>query len=339
MGQKTTIEWTDATWNPIRGCSRISEGCRNCYAESVAARFSGPGQAYDGLAKRVAVTKESRGRFPRVISEARWTGEVRVIDSALYLPLRWKKPRRIFVNSMSDLFHESVPDSWLDHIFKIIAKARQHTFQILTKRPARMLEYVGPHLKPVPEFLPHVWFGVSVEDQKTADERIPLLLETPAAVRFISAEPLLGPVDLRFLQPNGEVEINALAGTHGVYRPHRGGNAHLDWVICGGESGPRARPMHPDWARALRDQCQAAGMPFFFKQWGAWQPACALYGDPERDEKENGRGELFSVWPTGEIVEDRQPPGSSWLMERIGKKAAGRLLDGREWSEFPRVSR
>ncbi len=208
MGDKTGIAWTDATWNPLRGCTRVSSGCENCYAEKVAARFSGPGLPYEGLATR---------------GPARWTGKVRLAEKHLDDPLRWRRPRRIFVNSMSDLFHESVPDEWIDRIFAVMALAPQHTFQVLTKRPGRMRSYLSRDLhahhllvaihgmkatftervraisgkQGVYEGpLANVHLGVSVEDQATADERIPLLLETPAAVRFISAEPLLGPIDV-----------------------------------------------------------------------------------------------------------------------------------------------
>ena len=291
MADRTKIEWTDATWNPIRGCTRVSEGCRHCYAEVMAARFSDPGQWGHGLAQRVAL---SGGGI-----DHRWTGKVELVDAALDLPLRWRRPRRIFVNSTSDLFHEKVPDEWIDRVFAVMALAPQHTFQVLTKRPERMREYMAglggggrtdimsraggrllraaenatrnaPHVRydynarwP----LPNVWLGTSIEDQATADDRIPHLLDTPAAVRFISAEPLLAPVDLmhipyRKIAPDITVMVNALTGDDGL----GGRQARLGWTIVGGESGPGARPMHPDWARSLRDQCQAAGVPFFMKQ-------------------------------------------------------------------------
>jgi protein gp37 len=273
MADKTKIEWTDATWNPIRGCTRVSEGCRNCYAEVMAARFSDPGQWGHGLAKRVTLPDGS--------TDHRWTGEMRLIDSALDLPLRWTRPRRIFVNSTSDLFHEAVPDDWIDRVFAVMALTPEHTFQVLTKRPERaqryfthdegfgrwgyiehrarqMLDRLGrpqPRNQTLAHYggrnFPHVWLGTSVEDQTTADARIPHLLATPASVRFISAEPLLGPVDAGVGLP-GKFDDNLTPG--------------LDWIIVGGESGPGARPMHPDWARFLRDQCAAAGVAFFMKQ-------------------------------------------------------------------------
>lgn len=235
---KTKIEWTDATWNPIRGCSRVSAGCKNCYAERIAARFSGVGMPYEGLSKN-----------------GRWTGEVRFVTERIDDPRQWKKPRRIFVNSMSDLFHKKVKLDWIGQIYTVMRYSPQHTFQILTKRPQGMLEYFK--LLPASMILPNVWLGVSVEDQKTADERIPLLLQTPAAVRFISAEPLLGPINLvkAFGQGVGELMTD-----------------HLDWVIVGGESGPGARPMNPDWARSLRDQCEMSGVKFFMKQMSKKEP-------------------------------------------------------------------
>ena len=237
------IAWTEETWNPIRGCSRVSEGCRHCYAETVANRFKGPGQPYEGL----------------IAPGGQWNGNITVAHNLIDQPLRWKKPRRIFVNSMSDLFHENVDDYIIRRVFDVMAQCPQHTFQILTKRPERMQQLLsmwerigitGDHFKGKP--LPNVWLGVSVEDQTTADERIPLLLETPAAVRWISAEPLLGPIKLTWEDRADGMIVDKFP--------------LLDWVVVGGESGQGARPMHPQWARDLRDQCQAAGVPFFMKQ-------------------------------------------------------------------------
>lgn len=277
MSTATGIEWTDATWNPVRGCTRVSEGCRHCYAERMAARFNQPGQWGHGFAETIrtpargvggAVARE--GGF-----EARWTGRVELDDSKLDLPLRWKKPRRIFVNSTSDLFHESLDDDAIGSVWRTMARCQHHTFQILTKRPERMREFtrrVGLGVRP----FHHVWLGVSVEDQETADERIPILLDTPAAVRFISAEPLLGPVDLAhhlrgFNRDEMGLRDDPLAASllsAGIESGHAWARPALHWVICGGESGPGARPMHPDWARGLRDQCAAAGVAFFMKQMG-----------------------------------------------------------------------
>ena len=226
---KTTIEWTDRTWNPIRGCC----------------------------------------------------SRVELIESKLLEPLSWRKPCKIFANSMSDLFHEALSVADIARVFGVMRRAHWHTYQVLTTRAERMEKVMLEVLARVAasgnaDPLPNVWLGVSVEDKTTADERIPLLLQTPAVVRFISSEPLLGEIYLNFLQPNREVEVDALRGTHGVPwdsrrgesfpTPHGGKNNRLDWVICGGESGPGARPMRPDWARSLRYHCASAKVPFFFKQ-------------------------------------------------------------------------
>lgn len=252
MGDRTAIEWTDATWNPVRGCSRVSEGCRHCYAEVVAARFSGPGLPYEGLAKRVG-------------GEARWTGKVRMVPEHLADPLRWKKPRRIFVNSMSDLFHEGLSDHDISRVFDVITATPRHVYQILTKRPARMRRYFLSNARFSPTRpLPNVWLGVSVEDQGAADERIPLLLACPAAVRFVSYEPALGPVDFTRVGACRGEPLSALEEIVGhVERPR------LDWLIVGGESGPGARSFDVAWAREAVRQCREAGVACFVKQLGA----------------------------------------------------------------------
>jgi protein gp37 len=251
MSTNTGIQWTDATWNPIRGCSRVSEGCRNCYAEAVAARFSGHGQTDEGLARRT-----SNGA-------PRWTGKIMFVEKHLEDPIRWRKPRRIFVNSMSDLFHEGVTDEQLDRIFAVMAKAQRHTFQVLTKRPERMVAYTRARLVGLP--LPNVWLGVSVEDQKAAYGRIKLLLDTPAAVRFLSCEPLLGPIDLTpFLYD--EVEATSMPDFESPIASNRG----LNWVIVGGESGVGARPCDLAWIRQIVTDCVASGVAVFVKQLGAY---------------------------------------------------------------------
>lgn len=291
---KTSIEWTDASWNPIVGCTEISPGCANCYAARLAATRLRNTPQYKGLA-----TIDN----PPASIGPRWTGEVRFLPERLEEPLHWREPRRIFVCDMGDLFHESVTEEALEKIWYVMLKAERHTFQVLTKRPQRMRSFVKNwrYTCGSRNFLPNVWLGVSVENQHFADERIPLLLQTPAAVRWISAEPLLGPVDLNNMHPPN----------YGSAFTHTFGWPRLDWVIAGGESGPHARPMHPDWARSLRDQCQAAGVPFFFKQWGEYLP-----GDQSNAHLEASMGRI------GEF-------------DRLGKKAAGRLLDGREWNEYP----
>ena len=331
------IEWTEKTWNPVTGCTPVSPGCDHCYAARMATRLAG------------------RAGYPADNPFA-----VTCHPDKLDQPLHWRKPCRVFVCSMGDLFHPDVPDSFIDQVFAIMAACPQHTFQVLTKRPERMVKYLHnyghAHLwdriyaaaRTLPEHkvlkrnllniqyfpawpLPNVWLGVTCEDQQRADERIPLLLQCPAAVRFVSCEPLLGPVDLG-------IRCN-VPGMDCVDCPApecslRGNERQVDWVICGGETGPGARPMHPDWARSLRDQCKAAGVAFFFKQWGGWVPETqntqaltertartALYVEPDgttRPAKYGARGEAATV-------------------QRVGKKRAGRLLDGVEYSEYPEV--
>jgi len=302
---KTAIEWADVVWNPVTGCSQISKGCKNCYAKAL---HDMRHQAYlEG--KKVPTTYLTKFE------------DVKLHPERLEMPYHWKKARRVFVNSMSDLFHPDVPKNFIDNVFAVMALNERHTFMVLTKRPERMLEFVsnyptsnGP--------IPNIWLGVSVENQKAADERIPLLLQTPAAVRFVSCEPLLGRVDLNvgvcpicggcgetagsYWQDDGMDTCDACGGS---------GNAvnKIDWVICGGESGIGARVMHPDWARSLRDQCVETGTPFFFKQWGEWLPDDQI--DPT-----NRRDPMFETHMT-------------WV--RVGKRAAGRVLDGRTWDERP----
>lgn len=306
----TSISWTmgddgvlGKTWNCIRGCSEESEGCRNCYAKRIAARFSDPGQPYHGL----AIMKRTAGGR----SIPQWTGEVRMVPEHLADPLRWRKPRRIFVNSMSDLFHEKLTNEQIAAVFGVMGAAKLHTFQVLTKRAKRMREWFewmlgagGPdlcdltcaaldksgfergcgsafdHLEEWP--LKNVWMGTSVENQEAADKRIPELLATPAAVRFLSMEPLISEVDLDLPRCDSCEEVTPIVdveGGHGTTIPwcaehdREGSYGHwlhldggLDWVIAGCESGPGARPCDVSWLRSIRDQCASAGVPFFLKQ-------------------------------------------------------------------------
>lgn len=315
MAANSAIEWTDATWNCLAGCEAVSPGCAHCYAASMTRRLEAMGQKnYAGLT-----------------TAKHFNGKVRCLPDKLDVPLRWRQSRRVFVNSMSDLFHEHVPDEFIDKVFAVMAVCPQHTFQVLTKRAERMANYgtrVGMAMRiasqaktdygrtpPQQWPLQNVWLGVSAEDQKRADERIPWLLRTPSAVRFVSAEPLLGPINIRehLLDHRGYfANVDSIVCGGKEYKKRPG----LDWVIVGGESGPRARPMDPDWVRSLRDQCIAAGVPFFFKQWGEWLPALQD-GAPDH--------------PNGQHINISDEP------DRVGKKAAGRLLDGREWNEFPRA--
>jgi protein gp37 len=290
MGGASKIEWTERVWNPIRGCSRVSPGCQHCYAERVAHRFSGPGQPYEGLTHLVA-------------GKPQWTGEVRLVPEALGEPLHWRKPCRVFVNSMSDLFHEDVPDGFLCRVFKVMGQAERHTFQVLTKRADRMQRFLREQTNAHairtledPEFCvrwpyPNVWCGVSVEDQQRANERIPPLLQTPAAVRFVSAEPLLGPVDLTAVRhqlgAQSFATVNVLVEKDSLNRGHD--RPRLDWVIVGGESGPGARPMRLEWARSLVTQCREAGVAVFCKQIGT----VAAWDLGSRDAK----GGRMEDWP------------------------------------------
>lgn len=341
MADHSKIEWTDATWNVVIGCDKVSPGCDHCYAIRTATRF----QEHPNVQVAAA--------YQGTADDGEWTGRVNLVEDRLDLPLRWRKPRRIFVNAQSDLFHAEVPDEFIARVWAVMALAPQHTFQILTKRPGRMRSLLNserfedlfaqalyatehPHgdepAEPIgsaPGPLPNVWLGVSVEDQKRADLRVPALLDTPAAVRFLSCEPLLGPVVLTLLSEQ----------FHGAHRTLLG--KLIDWVIVGGESGHGARPMHPDWARSLRDQCVEAGIPFHFKQWGEWAPAG--YADGTHLLQVTGqlvrRDQATMQNPYGhgsgpQDLVDRGHPG--WVrVRRPGKRLAGRALDGSIWDEQP----
>ncbi len=249
MSDKSTIEWTDATWNPVRGCTKVSPGCKNCYAETFAERFRG-----------VAGHPYEQGF------------DLRLVPSKLDEPLKWKRPRQIFVNSMSDLFHIDVPDSYIRSVADVMKSANHHVFQVLTKRSERLRQLLATTLRDVAA-MKHIWWGVSVEDCKYGLPRVEHLRQSDAAVKFLSVEPLLE-------------------------RLHGFDARGISWVIVGGESGVRARPMDAEWVREIRDHCISVEVPFFFKQWGTWAP---------------------------------QPDGHV----RVGKKAAGRVLDGRTWDELP----
>jgi protein gp37 len=244
LSDRTGIEWTSATWNPTTGCDRVSPGCDHCYALTLAKRLKAAGN------RRYQQDGNLRTSGPGFA--------LTLHPDKLDEPLRWHRPRSVFVDSMSDLFHREVPEAFIRRVFDVMARAPQHQFQILTKRPGRMASVVG-RIQPNP--LPNAWLGTSIETQKWARVRIPQLLRTPAAVRFLSCEPLLGPLDLSTYLTDIDDELPPIPGL-----------PRVDWVIVGGESGPGARPMQPEWARSLRDQCVAAGVPFFFKQWGGRTP-------------------------------------------------------------------
>lgn len=331
----TKIEWATDTWNPITGCTPISEGCQNCYAKRMSKRLAG----------RCGYDKNEPFK-------------VTLHKNRLDEPLHWKKPSKIFVCSMGDLFHEGISDMAIEDVFATMSMCPQHTFLLLTKRPDRVLHWFSHFRADFPTEtvraqvwrsrwsiyktqkhfewpLPNVWLGVTAENQQRADERIPILLQIPAAVRFVSVEPMLGPVDLTqiTLGSNGHglrFVHNALTGwSTGYHEDTRKQKlsrndeySRLDWVICGGETGPGARPMHPDWVRSLRDQCQAAGTPFFFKSWGNY---CAPSQMPES---------TYRAWDYLYGTETcwREDYPTPW---KVGKKKAGRLLDGQVWEQWP----
>ncbi len=366
---ETTIAWTDCTWNPVRGCSRVSEGCRNCYAERMAAR--------NLPEMRSPVTGEPYAFSTP--SGPRWTGKVELIQSKLDEPLRWRKPRKVFVDSMSDLFHGALPFDHITAVYGVMAAAMDHTFQVLTKRPARRVAwsewlrgkgglgryirsdegrnalrgfyaegsrievYRGCTYRSVKDAwamvmnsaaclgglgagpLPNVWEGVSVENQKTADERTPILLQTPAAVRFLSLEPMLGPVQFR---PSWVAGYDYRGGLK-VAAPR------LDLVIVGGESGPGARPMHPDWPLSVRNQCRQAGVPFFMKQRGAW---CAQsWGAKATGSKKWGTLTADGSWFPETTPWNGRRLDDSPEREEVMVHAGGHGGDPAEWPEDLRV--
>jgi protein gp37 len=321
VNDTSLISWTEATWNPASGCTKISPGCEHCYIERTPPlRFAG--------------RRFTEARHGTYVGAS--TG-VQLHPGRLTTPLRWARPRRIFTGSLTDLVHTDIPQEYLAQVFAVMAATPRHTYQVLTKRPARMRAWLagpaeqavravldewthtGLHPTPtssrvwrpsnaLPETLtwplPNVWVGVTAETQHWA-HRIPILLDTPAVVRWVSAEPLLAPLTLHKWLPN----------SHGKgirWNPHpttlTGTAPVLDWVVAGGESGPHARPTHPDWIRALRDECAATGTPFHFKQWGEWTPT-----------------------PHEATPQDEGPVG----MVRVGKRAAGRTLDGRIHDAYP----
>ena len=353
MSDGTAISWSDATWSPVTGCTKTSEGCTHCYIDRTPP-FRMAHRKFDG--DHVGAT----------------TG-VQLHSERLGIPMKWRKPRRIFVCSLADLFQDEVPTAFIAEVFAVMSLAPQHSFQVLTKRHARMRALLnspefwqavdqargvrGYEALPAgTNYLPNAWIGVSTESQKWADIRIPALLDTPAAVRWISAEPLLGPVDLGswlkdpvfnpayrvarcgqrsshgpHVVEHGPDQPRNCPGTSGrTYRPRR-----LDWVVCGGESGPKARPMHPHWARQLRDQCVEAGVAFHYKQHGEWAATTeAITADDSR---------TLALHPAGMVALTADNPFDPFAvghpyweaLRRVGKKAAGRELDGRTWDEYP----
>lgn len=349
MADKTHIEWTDATWNPVTGCSVVSPGCTNCYAMKLAG-----GRLHNHPSRAGLTVRSKAGPV--------WSGEVRLNEEWLEQPLKWTKPRRIFVCAHGDLFHESVPTEWIAWVYGVAIAAvhcHGHTFQVLTKRAARArvilsdpafweevnsyashhahgratLDDYGPDRPP-----PGIWLGVSVEDQACGEERIPELQATPAAVRWISVEPLLGDLDLPAIKHWVHCDIPEYGGPgHEFISCLRGGGA-IDWVVVGGESGPGARPMHPNWVRRIRNDCSAAGVPFFFKQWGEF----LSFGDRSPCFGRDHHGRINAAQIDGHRY--RAAPGvfvsldQSTIAVRVGKRAAGRTFDSTTYDAYPEKS-
>lgn len=299
------------TWNPIVGCSKVSPGCDNCYAEKFAFRI------VNMLEKSKSETYHV---YKNAATKSGWTGRTALNTDHIDKPLQWKSPRMVFVCSMGDLFHENVPFTWIDQVFEVIVDCTEHIFIILTKRPERMKEYMDYRIANGKYYnYSWVWLGVTAENQEQADKRIPILLKIPAAKRFVSIEPMLGPVKLTAIrQFDGKgIHIASYQVLEPITTAKDSNRPALDWVICGGESGPKARPMHPEWVRSVRDQCEAAGTPFFFKQWGEWKPF----------EKGDQCKRLFS-WAT-------DTERNMKIVTKVGRKAAGNLLDGKQHHNWP----
>ncbi|MEV1040397.1 phage Gp37/Gp68 family protein [Streptomyces sp. NPDC050204] len=389
MSARSAIEWTDMTWSPVIGCSRVSAGCDGCYAIRAAhIRAQNPNPK---VAAAFAGTTHKTG------DRLDWTGQVNLLDQRLTEPLRRRGPLKIFVNSQSDLFHAEIPDEFIAGVFAVMALTPRHTYQVLTKRHGRMRslltnpafrllceeaesglvaneatpglsryereQYQTRWWSSFAEPLPNLWLGVSVEDQKTADLRIPALLDTPAAVRWISAEPLLGPIDL--LGPvhplGGRRRLTYwLTGRPGLGEPRKTRTGlemcplvtgpRLDWVVAGGESGPGARPAHPDWFRALRDACAQHEVPFLFKQWGQWGPDAPIDRDGRIVKGPRGLGMSLAddgtlyapgdlAYPDGpryrEALQAGHAKGNLMQVYSVGKQPAGRELDGHTHDDYP----
>lgn len=326
MAENTHIEWTDHTFNPWEGCQKVAPECDNCYAEARNNRFHG-GANWGPKAPRRRTSAQNWNK-PR-----KWNRQADTFFA------EHGRRQRVFCASLADVFDNAVDPAWRADLFDLIRECDGLDWLLLTKRPQNIAKMLPEDWG---DGWPHVWLGTSAGTQKTADKNIPHLLRAPAAVRFVSAEPLLGPVDLsRTSETSGPVSdgtvcgwyIDALSGDAwddengqltGEYTDEFG-CAKLDWVICGGESGPNARQMHPDWARSLRDQCQSAGTAFFLKQWGEWAP-----WDDDNWSLPDGYDDV-SCHEAARVI------GKTEFL-RVGKSAAGRRLDGREWNEFPRRS-
>lgn len=347
MSENTKIEWCDHTFNPWEGCQKVGPGCDNCYAETRNARFAGGTAINWGPGAPRRRTSASNWHKPRAWNGQQffectccgWRGSMR--DTEFHTPRKGcihdlvPARARVFCSSLADVFDNAVPVQWRHDLSDLIEATPNLDWLLLTKRIGNAGAMLGEMFLDGPP--DNLWLGATITDQPEADRDIPKLLAVPARVRFLSMEPLLGPVTLREVHSD-MCEIDALTGDHGVLRPLRGrSEAKVHWIICGGESGPGARPMHPDWARSLRDQCEAAGVPFLFKQWGEW---ASVSESPVHPEATRIPGNLCRVTRDG-VTTDHYIAISSnggrrrYEMRRIGKKAAGRLLDGREWNGSP----
>ena len=320
----TKIEWVDETWNPIVGCTKISPGCNGCYAARMAHRLG-----------QTSKTPQYKGTTK---GKGEWSGKIRFVEHLIEKPRSWNKPKRVFVCSMGDIFHENTSEEWIEVLWNKMLEFSQHTYMILTKRPGRMQDFISKRkdrnglpldlLDPVSGQPKNIWLGVTAENQAKANERIPILLNTPAAKRFASVEPMLGRLDLaadRFI--NG-----------------------LDWVLCGGETGPKARPMHPKWVHLLRNQCKDAGVPFFFKQWGEFYTKAidsttggrifTMYENKaDRKNIHDWSGGSIAVDMEGRIFRQEDALINAVfpvaVMHKMKRKEAGHLIDGREFREIP----
>lgn len=309
---KTSIEWTDYTWNPVTGCTKVSQGCKNCYAETMTTRF----EKVWGHSFKEVVCHQDRLNEPITMGKR----------------LHGKK---VFVCDMSDLFHEDVPERFIMEVIQVITICKDTTFQILTKRIERALDFFNRF---VPKYfngleenyfpIQNLWIGTSCEDQKTANERIPCLIHIPAVVHFISCEPLLGPIDLRKIDPRERLKSEHVF-CYDVIDNTEGPSA-IQWIIAGGESGRSARPMHPDWVRSLRDQCSSCDVPFFFKQWGEWMPISRPLTSSEINVlPEVYKSSNFLQFSSDIINEDNAE------FYRAGKSQSGNKLDGKQYLQFP----
>lgn len=328
------------TWNPLIGCFKVSAGCKNCYALKMATRIAGIERAAGRINYRATLMPDKNN------IQNEWNGFSFLVNEALPKPKQWKKPRVIFVCSMGDLFYEGHLYEWIDAVFSVMSDCDQHIYIVLTKRPEQMVKFY--EWKKQQHGIPwrpkdNVWMGVTAENQEQANNRIPYLLQVPAAVRFVSIEPMMGPVDLsQGFDYENEIAINFLTGDY-ITNPHQEEATHSDdklhWVICGGESGHHARPMHPDWVRSIRNQCKEAKVPFFFKQWGEWLPVNQNNGDETKLVNKQNIISMSNHGDSGPLLETSYMVDSRNYLTicKVGKHKSGNLLDGVKHEEYPKI--